>query len=296
MFSILDNVLNNAKKITIDCDSKLIFFSDLHRGDNSYADDFSRNMQIYNHALKTYYNNDFTYFELGDGVELWENDSFEVIFKAHEESFELLRQFHLENRAYLLWGNHDMVFRDPEIVEEIVQKYIHIPDELEEKHQLFNLHYYESILLEIDNTDKTILLIHGHQADWFNYKFWKVSRFFVRYLWMPLQKWFNVKDPTSPAKNYKNLIRVERKILDWIINNNNQMVIAGHTHRPRFPEPGDIPYFNDGSCVHPKSIIGIEIKDLEISLVKWHTSIDEQNQSKIVKTVLEGPKSLDLYL
>ena len=113
---------------------------------------------------------------------------------------------------------------------------------------------------------------------------------------MPLQKWFNVKDPTSPAKNYKNLISVERKLKSWMVKNNNQMVIAGHTHRPRFPEPGDLPYFNDGSCVHPNSIIGIEIKDLEISLVKWHTSIDATDQTKITKTVLEGPKSLDLYL
>jgi predicted phosphodiesterase len=113
---------------------------------------------------------------------------------------------------------------------------------------------------------------------------------------MPLQKWFNFKDPTSPAKNYKNLIKVERKLKDWMIKNNNQMVIAGYTHRPRFPEPGDLPYFNDGSCVHPNSIIGIEIKDLEISLVKWHNSIDVKNQSIITKTILEGPKSLDLYL
>lgn len=295
MLSILDNALQNAKKVTITCDSKLIFFSDLHRGDNSYADDFARNMQIYSYALQTYYNEGFTYFELGDGVELWENDSFETIFNSHQKSFELLRKFHLEDRAYMLWGNHDMIFRDPKVVEKMVYTIIN-PNELAEKQRLFNLKYYESILLEIENTDKNILLIHGHQADWFNYKFWKLSRFFVRYLWMPLQKWFNVKDPTSPAKNYKNLIRVERNLQDWMLKNNNQMVIAGHTHRPRFPEPGDLPYFNDGSCVHPKSIIGIEIKDLEISLVKWHNGIDEKNQKKIIRTVLEGPKSLDLYL
>jgi len=294
MKSILDKALKNAKKVTINCDSKLIFFSDLHRGDNSYADDFSHNMKIYSHALQTYYDTGFTYFELGDGVELWENYSFEPIYRAHVESFELLRQFHLENRAYMLFGNHDMIFRDPKVVEDLVYKYIYTPDELREKKRLFNLHYNESILLEIENTEKTILLIHGHQADWFNYRMWKLSLFFVRYLWMPLQKWFNIKDPTSPAKNYKNLIRVERKLQNWILNNNNQMVIAGHTHRPRFPEPGDLPYFNDGSCVHPKSIIGIEIKDLEISLVKWHNGLDEEN--KIIKTVLEGPKSLDLYL
>ncbi len=295
MHSILDNAFKKAMPITINCDTKLILFSDVHKGDNSYADDFAHNMEIYTHAIHQYYDEGFTYIELGDGIELWENDSFEPIYEAHKNVFELLKLFHEKDRLYLLWGNHDMIFRDPLVVERMVYKLI-TPKKIKEKEQLFDLTFHESVLLEIENTDKKIFLIHGHQADWLNYKFWKVSRFFVRYFWMPLQKWFNVKDPTSPAKNYKNLIKVERKLKDWMHKNNNQMVIAGHTHRPRFPEPGDLPYFNDGSCVHPNSIIGLEIKDLEISLVKWHTSIDSKDQTKITKTVLEGPKSLDLYL
>ena len=295
MHSILDNAFKKAKPITINCDTKIILFSDVHKGDNSYADDFAHNMEIYTHAIHQYYDEGFTYIELGDGIELWENDSFEPIYQAHKNVFELLKLFYEKDRLYLLWGNHDMIFRDPMVVERMVYKLI-TPKKIKEKEQLFNLTFHESVLLEIENTDKKIFLIHGHQADWLNYKFWKVSRFFVRYFWMPLQKWFNVKDPTSPAKNYKNLIKVERKLKDWMHKNGNQMVIAGHTHRPRFPEPGDLPYFNDGSCVHPNSIIGLEIKDLEISLVKWHTSIDSKDQTNITKTVLEGPKSLDLYL
>ena len=34
-------------------------------------------------------------------------------------------------------------------------------------------------------------------------------------------------------------------------------------------EPGYIPLFNDGSCVHPRSITGIEIQNGSIALVKW---------------------------
>jgi len=292
--SILDKAFKNAKTLPINCDSKLIFFSDLHKGDNSYADDFTHNMEIYRFAIKEYYENNYTYIELGDGIELWENYSFEPIYKAHKSTFDLLKLFHREKRLHLLWGNHDMVFRDAKTVEKMMRKFFS-PKTVREKEQLFDLRYYESLLLKIENTSKKIFLIHGHQADVLNYKFWKVSRFFVRFFWMPLQKWFNVKDPTSPAKNYKNLIKVERKLKDWMLKNKNQMVIAGHTHRPRFPDPGELPYFNDGSCVHPNSIIGIEIKDLEISLVKWHSSIDGTNQSKITKTILEGPKCLDLY-
>lgn len=159
------------------------------------------------------------------------------------------------------------------------------------KKLLFDVDFKESILLEIEGTDKSIFLIHGHQADFMNYIMWKFNRFLVRYLWMPLQNNFGFKDPTSPAKNYRNSISVEKKLKKWIFNNNNQIIICGHTHRPQFPNPGEIPYFNDGSCVHPKSIIGIEIENLEISLVKWHLKDSQQ----IVKDILEGPVALDLF-
>ncbi|PIE48927.1 MAG: serine/threonine protein phosphatase [Flavobacteriales bacterium] len=291
---ILDNAYKKAKKLSINQDSKIIFFSDIHKGDNSYADDFSHNMLIYQKAITEYYKAGFTYIELGDGIELWENYSFEPIYKAHSSTFALLKMFYDENRLYLLYGNHDMIFGDPLVVEKMLHK-VFPPKNIKQKKRLFNLKYYESMLLEVEGTDKTIFLIHGHQADWFNYRFWKVSRFFVRYFWKPLQKWFNIKDPTSPAKNYKNLISVEKKLKKWIVKNNNQMVIAGHTHRPRFPDPGLLPYFNDGSCVHPFSIIGIEILNLEISMVKWHTKKDKFGKNEIVKTVLAGPQPLEKY-
>ena len=104
-----------------------------------------------------------------------------------------------------------------------------------------------------------------------------------------------IADPTSPAKNYKELIKVERRIKDWIVQNNNLMTIVGHTHRPRFPEPGDIPFFNDGSCVHPRSITGIEIEQGEISLIKWQISTKDDGTLQIVRVLLEGPKSLRDY-
>ena len=100
---ILSRALKKAKKIRLHKDSKLIFFSDLHKGDNSYADDFAHNMKIYNWALKNYFKNDFTYIELGDGIELWENKSFEPIYQAHQTTFELLNQFHSKNRLHLLY-------------------------------------------------------------------------------------------------------------------------------------------------------------------------------------------------
>lgn len=291
---IISNAYNSAKRIPLNCDSKFVFFSDCHRGNNSYADDFVRNREIYYHALRNYYENDFTYIELGDGIELWENRDFDEIFKAHKNVFMLLREFHLKNRLHMIWGNHDMVFKNPKTTAKLINTYF---DEVTAIHKSFlkDLVFDESIILEVEGYEKNIFLIHGHQADFFNYILWKWSRFLVRFLWKPLQI-LGIKDPTSPAKNFKELIKVERRLKKWILANNNQMIIAGHTHRPRFPDYGELPYFNDGSCVHPRSITGIEIEDMQISLIKWHTISHQNGTLQIVRTVLEGPQDIALYL
>ena len=291
---IISNSYKNAKRISIDCDSKLIFFSDCHRGNNSYTDDFSHNGNIYFHALRTYYENEYTYIELGDGIELWENHDFKEIFEAHQNVFMLLREFHLKNRLHIIWGNHDMILRKNKKAQKLLGSYF---DRITSttKDLLNGLTLDEGIILEVEGFKRNILLIHGHQADFFNYVLWKWSRFLVRVLWKPLQI-LGIKDPTSPAKNFKELLRVERKLKKWILANNNQMVIAGHTHRPRFPNPNELPYFNDGSCVHPRSITGIEIQNLEISLIKWHTISHKDGTLQIVKTVLEGPRDIAEYL
>ena len=72
----LTRAFEQAKKITFSKEDKFILFSDCHRGDNSFADDFSRNRNIYFHALNHYYTAGYQYIELGDGDELWENTSF----------------------------------------------------------------------------------------------------------------------------------------------------------------------------------------------------------------------------
>ena len=102
--SRLNNAFKQAKHISFDNNSKFIFFSDCHRGDNSFADDFANNRNIYFHALNHYYLNDFQYCELGDGDELWENLSFEPLFEAHKNVYKLIRKFHLENRLHMVWG------------------------------------------------------------------------------------------------------------------------------------------------------------------------------------------------
>ncbi len=289
----LNRAYNNAKKIEFDDSSKFILFSDCHRGDNSFADDFSKNRNIYHHALKHYFNKGFNYCELGDGDELWENNNFESIFFAHKNVFKLLKEYHDENRLHMIWGNHDMVYRDPNYIKKHLSTYFE-PKNNKEQVIFNNITYHEAIRLVHKKTNQEIFLAHGHQADWWNYKFWRWGRFLVRVLWKPLQVW-GIADPTSPAKNYKELIKVEKRIKKWIVQNNEIITIVGHTHRPRFSEPGDIPFFNDGSCVHPRSITGIEIENGTISLIKWQIATKDDGTLQIIRVLLEGPKKLIDY-
>ena len=290
----LSRAYKNAKTVAFDDSSKIILFSDCHRGDNSFADDFANNRNIYFHALKHYYNKGFDYCELGDGDVLWENTNFKSIVESHKNVFKLMKQFHVESRLHMLWGNHDMVYKDENYVKKHLWSYFE-PIEECEKELFQGITYNEGVILKHSHTQQEIFLTHGHQADWWNYTFWRWGRFLVRVLWKPLQVW-GIADPTSPAKNYTELRKVERRLKKWILQNNLLITVVGHTHRPRFPEPGDIPLFNDGSCVHPRSITGIEIENGQISLIKWHIATNDDGVLKVDRVLLEGPQKLSDYL
>ncbi|MDO6743068.1 metallophosphoesterase family protein [Tenacibaculum soleae] len=288
----ISRAFKQAKKLPLNSQSKYILFSDCHRGDNSFADDFSHNRKIFHYALSQYLQKDFTYIELGDGDELWEN-KFVNIFNANKHVYLLLKKFHDKNRLHLIWGNHDMDYKKTKNVKKNLNYYYDVIDG-KEKELMINISFSEAIRLEQEDK-KSIFLMHGHQADWFNYNFWKLSRFLVKILWRPLQL-IGINDPTSPAQNFKELIKVESRIEKWIKNNNNQMTITGHTHRPRFPSQNELPHFNDGSCVHPRCITGLEIENNKITLIKWHLATNKNGTMQITRTILEGPASVTQYI
>lgn len=292
--SRLTRAYDQAKRVPFDDTSKFILFSDCHRGDNSFADDFANNRNIYFHALNHYFKEDFTYIELGDGDELWENLNFRSIFEAHKNVYQLLQRFHAEDRLHMIWGNHDMVYRNPKYVKRHLSKYFE-PVIGMDKELFSDIAYHEAVVLQHKQTKQELFLAHGHQADFMNYIGWRINRALVRILWKPLQV-VGIADPTSPAKNYKELIKVERRVKRWISDNKHRITIIGHTHRPRFPEPGEIPLFNDGSCVHPRSITGIEIENGSICLIKWYIDTNEEGMLRVVRKVLEGPQKLKEYI
>ena len=68
--------------------------SDMHRGDGTGSDDFAHNSLIFKCALDYYLDRVFTYIELGDAEELWENRAFDQIYITHTSIYDKLKGFH----------------------------------------------------------------------------------------------------------------------------------------------------------------------------------------------------------
>lgn len=255
----LDKSFQKALHLSGEEHRKIVMMSDCHRGCGTRADSFLNNRPIYTAALKHYYGRGFTYIELGDGDELWENRRFSDVYNTHREIYDLFYKFHHENRLFMIFGNHDRVKENAAFVWQT--DHTVIP-------------FYESIILDL--ADKPpLFLFHGYQGDVLNDRLWKLSRFLVRYLWRPLEL-TGINDPTSAAKNYTKIRRTEERFLRYS-KMRKCIVTCGHTHKPGFitgdnaESPGEHEgiYFNCGSCVHPNALTAIELTDGLATLVKW---------------------------
>jgi UDP-2,3-diacylglucosamine pyrophosphatase LpxH len=288
----LTEVFESAHEIPFDDSSKFVFFSDCHRGDNSWADDFAHNQTLLFHALNYYYNEGFTYIEVGDVDELWENRDFADIRRAHSHVFWLIRKFHTEQRFHLIWGNHDIERKDPTTVAKTLYRYY--DDRSGEYKPLFEgIQVYEGITLRHADRGYSLFLVHGHQGDLINDRLWWLGRLFVRHFWRHLQL-LGVRDPTSPAKNLVKQGQIEQKIIEWV-KDKDQMTICGHTHRPMFPRVGEPLYFNTGSCVHPRCITGIEIVNGEIALIKWWVRPMPGGGLHVVNEPIVKPEKIEAF-
>jgi predicted phosphodiesterase len=288
----LSQAYASAKIIPFDENSQFVIISDCHRGDGTRGDDFSYNQNLYYAALFYYYKAGFTYIELGDGDELWENKNIEDIISAHKDVFWLISRFHKKGRLHMVYGNHDIIKGNPSYVKTKYGTYY--SERTKRSIDLFpQIKISESILLKNNNTHQQIFLTHGHQADFFNDTLWKVSRYLVLYLWHPVEA-FGLKSPASVLKNKLKKNIVETKLIRWITIN-KQMLIAGHTHRPYFPKAGEPPYFNSGCCVNPRYITALEIKGGTIVLVKWAVMTSKDLTLYVGRKEITSPVKLSEY-
>lgn len=293
-FKRLTGVFQSSQEIPFDDSSRIILMSDCHRGDGSWADNFAKNQNIYYAALTHYYNNNYTYIELGDGDELWENKEICEIISQHRDVFSLLSMFADDGRLYFIYGNHDMV-KQMYGSRSIKRRHYRYFEESDKRNiSIFDkIKVHEGLILRHRVTGDKIFLVHGHQADFVNDRLWRISRFFVRYFWRTLEL-LGIHNPTSASRNHWKKSLLENKLIDWV-KINKQMLIAGHTHRAVFPAVGHPPYFNDGCCVHPYGITGIEIDQGHIALVKWSMKTREDGTLYVGRDGIEKPVKLKKY-
>lgn len=278
----ISKAFEGALRLPLNSNSKYVIFSDCHRGIGNANDNFLKNEFIYLAALKYYFPKNFTYIELGDGDELWENRSFEDIKNMHPDTFEMMSQYFCDNRFFAVYGNHDIVKKRKSYCDKHFKDYYC-------KHSMCSLDlfphicFYSGIILKDNDGLEDIYLTHGHQADILNSTLWPLSRFLVRYLWKPLEH-LGIPDPTSAAKNNVKKKKSEKRLTAWA-KENNHLLIAGHTHNPMIGT-SESPYFNTGSCVSPGGITCIEIEDRCLSLVEWALGTRADQTVYVKRTIL----------
>jgi UDP-2,3-diacylglucosamine pyrophosphatase LpxH len=285
----LTKVFENSRELPFDDNSRIVFFSDCHRGDNSRADNFAPNRNICMEALEYYHTRGYTYIEIGDGDDLWENRHFSTIFNAHRDVFMLLKRFYKEGRLYMIWGNHDIFKKYDYFTRKNLYEYYNPYTEMFEPF-FENIKIHEGLILRYCDSPNKIFVVHGHQGDLLNDTLWPVACFLVRYVWRQLEV-FGIQNPISPARNINKMHRAEDEIVRWV-NSNNQFVIAGHTHKTAFAEPGSDPYFNTGSCVYNGYITCMEIQNGEISLIKWGNKQSSRGIPLITRKLIAGPAKI----
>lgn len=291
---------NSVKEGIELADARMVLLSDLHKGQRDRADDFLSCEQTYLAAVESYWTQQFELLLLGDVEELWECWPEPVI---REYQGVLLSEQRFADvapaRRYTRFvGNHDDIWYFPDQVQKHLGPY------------LGGNPVIEGLRLTVHEQGEPLgelFLVHGHQGTPDSDRFAGLSAVFVRYIWRPIQRVFNIRSST-PSNNFSLRAKHELAMYSYAEQQSGMVLIAGHTHHPVWeglsieqamaavrdvgptpevdaawmseqaagavPLPGRKPcYFNTGCCSYSDgSITAIEIADREIRLVRWDPS------------------------
>ncbi|HZH93788.1 MAG TPA: metallophosphoesterase [Tissierellaceae bacterium] len=288
----LDQAYEGARLEYFDDSSKYVFMSDHHRGDGGTSDEFTKNQNVFLFALDHYYKNGFTYVEVGDGDELWEQPKFKYIKNAHYDVFENIKKFFYHDRLIMLYGNHNIYLKDHDYVKKYYYSYYN--DFREQRFDfLKGLVPIESLVLKHRKTGQEILVVHGHQGDLANDQLWFPTMLSLKYFWRFMHS-FGIRNPASPTKNVYKRHKIEKNFNKWILKN-RKMVICGHTHRFKFPRTDDLPYFNTGCCIYPTTITAIEMEGGRIQIVRWKMRVNQDGLLQAKREVIRGSELIGKY-
>src|SRR5882757_5301108 len=88
-----------------------IIFSDQHKGNKDYADDFKNCEVNYIAALQYYHQQCYNFINLGDGEELWKYKIADVL-KNSTEALKAEANFQPDKKYFRTFGNHDIIWKN----------------------------------------------------------------------------------------------------------------------------------------------------------------------------------------
>jgi len=231
VFVSLDQLLRNLTDqktgyptpIPFDMDTgRFIILSDQHKGAKDAADDFRHTENNYMAALQHYFNEGFTFINLGDCEELWENKPAVAVEKNRLTLLEEA-QFLAAGRYYRVFGNHDLEWK------------YQFPETLYLK-PLFGerLEVYEGLLLTTAYNGKpySFFLAHGHQGDQRSDGN-AFSTWFVAAIWTPIQRYLEISIDTI-SDSFELVDTHNIMMYEWSATQKDMVFISGHTHKPVF--------------------------------------------------------------
>lgn len=219
--------IKDQKAFTLDAaTAKWVIFSDMHKGARNPVDDFRHCEKAYNAALAWYLRMGYTLVVLGDVEELWK-ERVGPVLRAYEHTLALEASFHRAGRYLRFWGNHDDLWGHPGPVKRLLGPIF--GEELQVREAAF------VDVVEGGQKLGRLFLVHGHQgtSDADPERIGWIARAFVRFVWRPIQRIFNVALNT-PAKDF--LLRHKHSVAmyRWALSQSQLALIAGHTHQPVF--------------------------------------------------------------
>jgi len=265
----LSEALERAAGRTWDLDhERVIVFSDLHRGQGDHADDFRTSADTYRRALGFYLDAGFELVVLGDAEELWEGWPRKVI-PTYRDSLQLEASFvrASTDRYTRVWGNHDDLWQFPHrVAKHLAPIFGELP-------------VHEGIDITVTRGDRELgrlFLVHGHQGTAASDRWGKFSRYFVRWVWRPIQRLFKIQLNT-PATDFEIRSKHDRAMYEWAAARNNLVLVAGHTHNPVFvskPHVQTLERVHDHLRTTPTDAGSADQLDLEISWARTEANDD----------------------
>jgi len=198
-------------------EKKFIVFSDFHRGLSDHADDFrDANERSYRAALSHYYHQGYTLIHLGDVEELKEQFIIGKVLRHHEKLQQAEILFHQAGRLIKVFGNHDSQWGNPKKVKKHLDPLYP------------GIQVYEGIIMEFDDLPN-IFLVHGHQG--YSWLKTNVAEKLVLPIWKFGMNLFGIQRKIG-YESYCKIEKTEQEFYDWVVQQEDLLMIFGHTHRP----------------------------------------------------------------